>query len=272
VTTLHLQQASLTWRDSDREARTDIRAALARNAHLIGWTEVYADVDILTEECRRAGYHRPVWGPTKSGKTETAIAVREDLQLLDHGSILVNPADSGTPPHGGHSARYATWVQAECEDEEVFLAEAHWVTRRGEGRTAKRRRMSRTLADLATEHGQGRSLAFIAGDTNDPDQPNNDGSAVYEPLERAGLVTCWDEAGRYPPTHIGKGSDPTIDIIASLEADARVRFVRAETHPGSGQHRFVSAFYEIATRGQGPVKHACPTCGLIHRPPKKETP
>ena len=263
---LHLLQASGSWRDNDREVRQDYRRAFDRGAHFIGFTEVYRDLDLLKTEAAREGYHL-AWGPTKSGKAETVVAVAKSVQVLEHGSVLVNPADQGRPPSGGHAARYATWVTAEWQRETVTFVEGHWVTAAGgnASRRAKRRTMSHVVAGIVAEHAQGRGLGFVAGDTNDDDNVNDRGSVVYGPLEAGGLVTIFDELGVHPPTHQGR-RDTTIDIIASYVPDVRVRAMRVEVHRGgNSDHRQVSAFYDVAIGGR-PVKHACPACGLIHRP------
>lgn len=261
---LHLQQASMSWRDSDREVREDYRRILGRGSHLIGFTEVYRDLDLLRAEA--GARYDLIWGPTKSGKPETVIAVARGITLLEHGSVLVNPADSGKPPSGGHSARYATWVLVEWGGETVVFVEGHWVTAAGRNasRREKRRKMSQIVAEIVAEHAQGRAIGFVAGDTNDDDNVNDRGSVVYEPLEAGGLVTIFDELGVHPPTHTGRHRT-TIDIIGSYVPDVRVTAKRVEIHRGgNSDHWQVSAFYDVADSRQAP-KHECPTCGLIHR-------
>lgn len=255
----------MSWRDTDRDAREDYRAILGRGAHFVGFTEVYADLDILDSVAEREHY-RLIWGPTNSGKAETVVAVAAGIRIVDHDSILVNPADPGKPPHGGHSARHATWVTAEWEGEAVTFVEGHWVTD-GDGRAAKRAKMSRVTAEIVADHAGGRGIGFVAGDTNEDDNVNDDGSVVYEPLEAGGMLTVFDELGVHPPTHNAR-RDSTIDIIASYVPDVRVVAKRVEVHRGgNSDHWPVSAFYDVADKKQGRVpKHACPKCGLIHRP------
>lgn len=270
MSVLHLLQISGSWRDNDREVREDYRRAFDRGAHFVGLTEVYKDLDLLQDEAAREGYQL-AWGPTKSGKAETVVAVAKTVRLLDHGSVLANPADQGRPPSGGHAARYATWVTAEWDGETVTFVEGHWVTAAGRSasRREKRRKMSAVTASIVAERAGGRGIGFVAGDTNDDDNVNDRGSVVYERLEAGGLVTIFDELGVHPPTHDSR-HDSTIDIIASYVADARVEARRVEVHRGgNSDHWQVSGFYDVATRGQGAVKHACPVCGLIHRAPNQ---
>lgn len=240
----------MQWRDNDKQVARDYAAILGRSAHVVGLTEVYADLDLLRSAAKRADYR--VFFDTRTGKAETVVAVRDDLKVLRDGGQLVNPAEAGKPPAGGHSARYATWVDFEFGTDEVFFVEGHWVTGQTASRTAKRRAMSDVVAKLVREEARGSALAFWGGDTNADDRQNNDGSVVYEPLEAAGLVSCWDEARAWPPTHIGKNKS-TIDLIGSFRGDSRVRLHQAKRWPlGESDHFQVSAFYDIAERAEPP--------------------
>jgi hypothetical protein len=266
--TIHLQQASMQWRDTTRQARRDYRTILGRAAHITGFTEVYNDLDVLEREAFRAGY-RLYW-KTKTGKAETVQAVREDIPLLDFDGVLVNPADPGKPPAGGHSARYATWVKVDFFGNVVFDVEFHSVTGRNVSRSAKRREMSEVIAGLVTTHARGDAIGFWKADTNADDREDNTGDVVYEPLESAGLISCWDEVKAWPPTHKG-GDGSTIDVIGSYRKDPRVRLQKVKPWPyGESDHAQVSAWYDIAPQrivvppAPEPVEHPCPACGDTH--------
>lgn len=260
---LHLQQASMAWKSTPRQAASDFDRILSRGADVVGFTEIYEDLPALREVAKTHDY--ALFWETRTGKSETVLAVRSAIPVLKAGSVLVNKADPGKPPAGGHSARYATWVEVEWQGNTVFVVEAHWVTGRTPDRSRKRAAMSSVVAGLIHEHARGDAVGFFMGDTNDDDEPNDDGSVVYEPLEAGGLVTVWDELGVHPPTHGGKRGG-TIDVIGSWTADVRVSAARAKVWPWlNSDHGQVSAWYDIAPRVVRPRPvHRCPTCGFEH--------
>lgn len=259
--TIHILQSSGSWRDTNKQALSDFRKAFSRAPHLVGFTEVYSDINRLKRAAREAGYG--VYYGDKY-KVETAIAVREDIPVIDFESQRVHKGQKGEPPSGGHSARNATWVLTDFFGDEVFFVEGHWVTGKTVDRKTKRRLMSVTLAGLMREWGRGDALAFGAGDTNEDDRKNNAGSEVYEPLEEAGIKSCWDDLGIYPPTHIGK-SRSTIDMIFRSLADRRVSLQRAQRWERDfSDHYDVSAWYDLAEKRKRPVVHDCPMCNLTH--------
>lgn len=263
VTTLHTMQASMRWRSTGKQARHDYGEIFMREAHDVGFTEVYSDIDILVEEGKKFGY-KAYW---ESKKAETVIALREDLTVIDFDSQLVHPGQKGKAPVSGHSARNATWVQYEFEGNTIFDVEGHWVTNnRTVEREVKRRLMSTTIAGLVTEYGSGNALAFWKGDTNEDDKLDNAGSAVYTPLEENGLISCWDDAKLWPPTHKGKHKS-TIDIVGRWKKDKRVSFNKAIVWPSKYSDHFpVSAFYDIRPEvvKPVPVEHTCPMCNAVH--------
>jgi GH25 family lysozyme M1 (1,4-beta-N-acetylmuramidase) len=247
--TLHLQQASMSWRDSDAQTRADFREIFSRKADAVGFTEIYGNEPILRDEAKKAGYS-VVTGPSQ-GTAETAIAVRHPITA--QGFTLVNPGVKGRPPHEGHSARHATWVRFDWQDNDVFYAEGHWVTlnHNDSERVTEHAEMSRALAQLVAEHAKGSSIGFCAGDTN-MDAETDDGKAGVRALfAEAGLTVIWDELGEYPATHGSEAHGATIDVIASYDPDKRVTGKRAKAWPLlNSDHRQVSAFFDVKPRRQ----------------------
>lgn len=124
-----------------------------------------------------------------------------------------------------------------------------------------------TIIRLAIEGGHKQEVVFVTGDVNLGDQrgPGQDPDDVYSKFYRAGLVTCWDDAGKYPDTH-GKGGKP-IDLIARYYNDTRVQFVKAEVGPlRHSDHQKITAEYSILDLPT--IKssfHNCPSCHKRHR-------
>lgn len=92
------------------------------------------------------------------------------------------------------------------------------------------------------EHGQGRRLAFWAGDTNNPDRPSAT-SEVDRALRKGDLTSCWDELGRYPDTH----GRTTLDVVGSYDPDRRATCLRARVWPDlHSDHAPLTAWYSVS--------------------------
>jgi len=236
---LPLHHASLQWSDPNKlTAARDMTVALKRKFPIVSFTEVF---DGNERDLERVA--KPLGYKLAQAAGNDAICVHEDFKVLDTDATLVNPAQKGKPPVGGHSVRHAAWVQVRWESERIFYVSGHWVTGFGKNpdRTESHNEMSEEIVSLVQEYGQGAKLAFFAGDVNARDtkgiQPG------YKILDQGNLTTCWDEEGVWPPTH---GHGGTIDVIGSYDLDARVSCVRAKSHKKvESDHRPISAWYEI---------------------------
>lgn len=238
MTTLHLQQASLQFSDTKQQRRVAVKAALARNAHVVGFTEAAekSTRDIIREECVRAGY---IWVP---GAGDGGFAVRKDVKRLNVGAVMVNPKDPRPPSKGGHAARFVNWVKCMFEGEVFVVHEGHWLTglHKGGKRLIGHQAMTRAMGHIVSEHGEGLRLSFWMGDTNVDDADNTPGYDNI--LKEHGLTSIWDELDVYPSTH----RDNTIDVIGTFDADKRVTLDRYKVWPpGPGDHRHVSAWFDI---------------------------
>jgi hypothetical protein len=91
----------------------------------------------------------------------------------------------------------------------------------------------------AIKYGAARRKVFYFGDQNLDDK-------TTDTFKGGPLTTCWDELKSYPDTHDTR----TIDVIASYDADTRVKCVSARVLtdnqvPLHSDHSLVEADYEI---------------------------
>lgn len=243
---LHLQQASRQFSDRLSRQAEDLDVILSRQAHVTGFTETGTH-ELAKLVRRKATEHGMRF---VDGKGDGCFAVRRDLQVLDRGSVFVNPGETGKPGRA-HGPRYVVWVKLGWRDEVVFVNEAHWLTGSALGPTRRRMHvdMTKAVVNNVKAQARGRRLAFWMGDTNIDEQGRR---SWYDPLIEDGrLLSCWDEVGKYPPTH--EKVRRTIDIVGSYDPDRRVRLVRVDLHPDREQHTWtdhaqVSAFYAIKPR------------------------
>jgi hypothetical protein len=81
------------------------------------------------------------------------------------------------------------------------------------------------------------------------------------------MVTCWDDANRYPSTHGPKGKP--IDVIARYRRDLRVEFSGVVVgQRRNADHQWIRATYTIDGTVPAPervTRHNCPECGRRHR-------
>jgi len=163
------------------------------------------------------------------------------------GFLPVLEAKRVSPRLGGHQPRGIFWVEFEhSELGTIVVGVGHWLTRRPD--TAERRAQNRAYTDafidFLDESGRGQAIAFLMGDTNDDDEPQDD-SGTQGQLESRKLSTCWDDVDRHPATTDHGGE--TIDVIARRAADARVSpCFRALALPNpSKDHHDIVASYDV---------------------------
>lgn len=241
ATVVQLQQASSAFTLTDKRARADFEAALHRESDVVCFTEVAARLAPLLAACNANGYqlHHALHG-------DTALAVRVIHKILAAGEAESIPGAKGPASEGGHGPRPILWatIRPFETSERVTIHGAHWVTRKADD-GHQQLQLTQDLGDVVRGHSRGSRVGFWLGDTNSPDT-RRDSTPVDRALTRADLTSCWDELGKYPPTH---GRD-TIDVIGSYDPDRRVSCLRAGRWPaGNSDHRPVSAWYRIRPIG-----------------------
>jgi hypothetical protein len=222
--------------DPDR-ALLDFHHDLSHMMDACGFTEVAHFQRQLQVACLDRGY-RLLLPP----EGDTAIAVSDAHELLDHDYLHVNAGQPGPMASGGHSPRGVQVVQFRPfgTEEVVTFATAHWLTRRADD-GGQRLAMTQAMAHTIQQAAKGSRLGFWAGDTNNPDQPG-DVSEVDRLLRKGQLTSCWDELGRYPATH----GHTTLDVVGSYDPDGRVSCTRARVWPQlRSDHRPISAWYSV---------------------------
>lgn len=241
MTLLHLQHASMQHTDTDRQLRADLDTILGRNADAVGFTEVNHDHRTLAQACAEHGYIL-----VQPDRTETALAVHGDHELVTAGAQLVLPRNPAPARKGGHAARHICWGTANMYGELVSVHVGHWNTgmNRRKLRHTQHDKLTRAMAKAVAEQAKGHRLGFWTGDTNVPDR-HKARTSWDRITRRRDLTTCWDELGKYPRTHGRR----TIDVIGSYDPDTRVAARSARAWPrGHSDHRAISAWYDVAPR------------------------
>jgi hypothetical protein len=251
-------QASMRKDDPRTDVRDDLRRIFRLDADAVGFTEASRDpVRGTIEELAAAyGYH---YVDSRGG---AKIAVHGRHRMISEHAIRVLDAYDSPSGRGNYDARdvlLATF--ATPAGNRVTLAEWHGITAYGRGndvRDEKHEDQTRAVIRAVRRAAEGDGIAFFAGDTNEPDTADNDGSSAYDRhapdylFRRHGLVTVWDELDRYPDTHGGDPGRPgggTIDVVGSFDGDRRVRAVDVKLLDGEAKdHDSVVATYRIRAR------------------------
>lgn len=254
---LLLAQCSQKFTLSQKARAADLRLALTHAPHFIGFTELGDNDDLATtRRVLEAEGYRFYGDITWS----CGVGVREDVVHVDAGYRAVHGPAARVQGKGGYRARGIIWARGMVdgrEDLDTWFGEFHSVTWAGgtPDRVANRAAMARAVAEELTANGLGPRLAFAAGDTNEADE-----EGAYRPqaktLHEAGLVTCWDELGKYPST--SDGGRRAIDWLIRRQGDTRTRFtgVKVVNQPHVDHHLI------LGTVEVRPLKpKPCPTCG-----------
>lgn len=269
---LHLQQASMQGQDPDKQIKSDLTAVLNRGADVVGITEIASTQRAMIQAvCSGLGYW-PCLPPSGSrGETGVLVRLREGVKVLASGSEKISDGKPGPASSGGYAPRFITWVLLDWHGERVTVFEGHWVTGfdRSPTRAELHEQMTRAMAAAVDKAGKGAAVSFFMGDTN-IDERTDQGKNPSKPhaiFAEEGLLTCWDELGKYPPTH-GKR---TIDVIGSRDGDQRVSCTDARIWPKlHSDHRQVSAYYDIAEQRQKPPPADYPPPSPVYLgPPSK---
>lgn len=234
---LQLGQASQRATVHPDRALLDFHHDLGHGMDACGFTEVTHFHNQLSMACEDQGYQLLL--PPEG---DTAIAVLDIHELMDHDYVHVNPGHPGPMSAGGHTPRGVQSVQFRPHGttEVITFTTAHWLTRRADD-GGQRLAMTEAMAEVIAEAAQGTRLGFWAGDTNNPDGPHGT-SQVDKALARGDLTSCWDELRRWPDTH---GSS-TLDVVGSYDLDRRASCIRARVWPQlRSDHRPLSAWYTV---------------------------
>jgi hypothetical protein len=223
---LQVHQCSLHAEGPPGEVPAQVMAAVKRGAFAIGFTELSKQVDIAAvyRLCAEHGYM------LYKGTNDTAIAWDIHAALIGKGEV----------PTGG--SRSLVWVTLDYHGEQITVVEQHWVTgtydKSHPGET--RAKQSQAMIDAVTTHAEGHDLAFWMGDTNANFANAKD--TIRVALDKAGLVSAYEERNKYLPT-LGKN---TCDVVGHFAPDTRVHCLDVQKYPGlKSDHAPVSAFYTV---------------------------
>jgi hypothetical protein len=224
----------MQYGDTDQQHTADVdtlldHAAAAGNRILTG-TEAGSGSGNLAAALE-AGADARGWWSYIHGAGEWVIVDTRWGRVTHHGWDKV--IDSGS----GHSARGLVWVTVDAGlGDLVAVAVTHLLTAKSsEDEPNANDRLRAAALEWADDHGP---LAFVNADTNTDDATRNVWGS-------AGLVTCWDELGKWPAT-ITTGAHNTIDVISRVAGDA-CGFTRAAAHPDLGlygDHVLIDAVIE----------------------------
>jgi hypothetical protein len=235
MSTLHVIQSSGEAFDSSAQATRDFDHVLFLGADAIGFTEVSkkGHRPELLAACKRHNYI------LQGGEGDTAVAVSRQHRFIRGGSKLA--CTGGKDEYGAYGPRYVDWATFEAYGETVTVTEAHWPRPKNAERVAKHKAVTAAVIKLAQEKSTGTALAFILGDVNE----NLSGAAgiAERAFANARITHIYDLLRTYPDTGPGGG---TIDLIASVNADARVKAVGLHVVGGlNTDHKTVSGFYTV---------------------------
>lgn len=239
---LRLGLASLQFSDTDEQTRADVVHAMGQRPHVLLLTELgNARKRALVKSMALLGG----WGSAHlmAGRSDTAFLVRPGLPVLDTGRVPAHDGKPGPLSEGGYGPRDVDWVKVGLGPERIYVHGLHWVVPKTPRRRTDHARATAVMIDQAEQHADGRQLSFWAGDLNRRDSPD-DTDQLTVPLQRAGLVSIWDELGVYPATH---GLPGPIDVIGRMRRDTRVHAVSVHVHRRGihSDHAQVHAVYGI---------------------------
>lgn len=219
TTELRLQHSSLQYSDTAGEHLRDAErlfthARRAGNVFVSG-TES-GPANSLHAQIPAAA-HRHGYAIELAGGTWVAVDRRFGA-IVARGFLPVFPELAHRHPPAG-----IVWIRVRPRNRRIAPAvsygSSHWLTRRALRASGIRsnRRLARAVDRWAIRHGRGRSLVFYGADVNLDDRSR-------DAFAGGPLTTCWDELRTWPGTRV---TGRTIDVLASLDWDARVSCRRA---------------------------------------------
>lgn len=241
MTRVTIQHASCQRDDPRDQQRADAAAIFAAGGDFIGLTEVGHTENkwmqpFLQAEAREHGYR--LFLPGGYGE---AIAVRASL-----GRVIGKGVTRPFVTHrvGQYPDRAARWVTVNVPGLGL-ICYVVWHTNPHDTQAhmhATNVTINRGVAGLVRRKGQGARLVFGSADTNVDDDGDGPHASV-RPLMDAGLVSCWDDAGKHP----GTLGSRTVDVVYRYRPDKRVHFHDARVLPKrNSDHRAIQASYDVA--------------------------
>ena len=251
---IRLAQSSMQFSDGARGIDRDTRMAFDTDADFIAFSEAgpssYVRQAINGQALRRDYFL------TKGYPGDVMIAVHPKHKVLQEEYTKVLDARSGFPK-GNYRERGIMAVQVRTPGGNIIWDHtAHWVTafrldtKPGveSDREEKHRKQTLAMIDHVRRHGAGIDIAFWQGDTNVDEGKDKgaDKDAPHHLFTKNGLISIFDDVGKYPSTHHGpRGS--TLDIIGRYANDRRVApagFMVDDNR--SSDHFLVVASYLVA--------------------------
>lgn len=248
---LRIQHASMQRTDSRDQQAADVEDLFAAGGDFINMTEVGSTENRTVQPLLReaAADHR--YRLLLPGGYGEAIAVRESLFLTPAATGRV-AAKGVTRPFVIHRAgkypdRAARWVAVDVPGY-GRIVDVVWHTNPHDTDPhmhATNLRINRGAAALVKRKGKGPRVVFASADTNVDDHGDGARSST-KPLRDAGLVSCWDEAGKHP----GTLGSRTVDVVYRYRPDARVQLAGVHLLPRRhSDHRALMALYEVSPLG-----------------------
>jgi hypothetical protein len=235
---LRLAQASMQFSDTARQQAHDVNVVFGRGYDIIMGTESGPDNALH----RLVGRAAPDSGYRLSAFRAHWVAVREEL-IAGGWRKGYWPSVESTEGAGRHPDRGIAFASFKVHGFGRITAGAgHLLThgeKPGDPNYRLNTRYTGDIAEWGREWGEGSGIVFYGGDQNSDDDKN-------DTFRGRPFTSCWDELGKYPDTH-GKR---TIDVVASWDADRRVKAVRARSFKDrqvflNTDHFLVEAEYEI---------------------------
>lgn len=210
------QQFSDTDKQQQADADTVVRWARDHSVHFIGGTEAGSTsvAEAVRAACARYGYALFLHSFGEWVATNAKLVELE-------GAGFAGPYIPGTrglsAKEGGHAPRGIAWATATLPNRGgvVSVGSAHYLTARSMAATGHTNApLVEGIGAWGRDKGAGSAVAIIQADVNMDDEKR-------EPFAGQPFTTCWDELGKWPPTHEGP-TGSTIDVAASYNRDQRV--------------------------------------------------
>jgi hypothetical protein len=249
--TLDVMHCSMQFSDSTKAKQADAKKIFERvsskNKAWVSGTEAglgaSADLRRALESQAKANNYR------FKAQSDVWIAVDRDRitpKTWKTGWIKTLESGTGSQNFSDRGILWAQWEDKELKAQ-VSVGVSHYMTH---GRTPKEEyysantRLTRAIAAWGKQHGEGAQLCFFAADANIPDR-------TMDVFRGAPFTTLGDELKKWENTGHG-----TIDIIASYDADGRVkgkywRVLDDREFPLATDHYAVEGGFVVRSRGTG---------------------
>jgi hypothetical protein len=257
-TRIHLATSSMQNTDRPAEIERDVAELFLPASWRRGWGLPHA---IVTTESERRGPVGPLleeyadrhgWGYSDV-RGDVQILTRPDVEILEPAAYVHVLDGRGGMPRGNYPDRGVVEELVGISGERVWVHGIHpntgYVLDDDPGQETRREEGIAKVVTVGAErtraHGRGTVLSFLLGDLNvdEAKDRGQDRDAPHAILRRHGLVSGYDDAGRYPDTH----GHATYDVALRSVHDGRVRFVNLNVYaPRRSDHRRASFLYDVA--------------------------